>query len=279
MTAATGRTGTPPGASGTPTGRPPGGAVAAAVRGANPIAKLAASAVLAIALVFSLDVVSASVALALELLLLPFAGLDGRTFWRRTLPIWAAAPFAGLTILLYGRSSGTVHIEWLLVRISDGSMELALATMLRILAIALPAVVLFATVDPTDFADGLAQLLRLPARFVLGALAGLRLLDLFGDDWRALALARRARGVGDAGRVRGFFGQAFALLVLAIRRGSTLATAMEARAFGAPGPRTWARRSRLSRADALLVAAAAGIAVTAVGAAVALGEWAFLGGR
>ncbi|HEY8588887.1 MAG TPA: energy-coupling factor transporter transmembrane component T [Naasia sp.] len=248
------------------------------IAGANPVAKLAASAVLALALVLSLDVVSASVALLLEALLLPCAGLDARTFWRRTSPIWAAAPLAGLTILLYGRTSGTVHVEWLLIRISDGSIELAAATVLRVLAIALPAVVLFATVDPTDLADGLAQLVRLPARFVLGALAGLRLMGLFADDWRSLTLARRARGVGDQGRLRRFFGQAFALLVLAIRRGSTLATAMEARAFGAPVRRTWARRSVLTARDGLLVGGAVAIGLAAVGSSLAVGEWTLLGG-
>ena len=80
-------------------------------------------------------------------------------------------------------------------------------------AIALPSVVLFVTVDPTDLADGLAQVLRLPARFVLGALAGLRMVGLFIDDWRALELARRARGVADRGRLRRFLGMAFALLI------------------------------------------------------------------
>ena len=129
------------------------------------------------------------------------------------------------------------------MRVSEGSLVLALATTLRVLAIALPSVVLFATVDPTDLADGLGQVLRLPARFVLGALAGLRMVGLFLDDWRALELARRARGVADRGRIRRFLGMAFALLVLSIRRGSKLATAMEARGFGAPGPRTWARES------------------------------------
>ena len=82
---------------------------------------------------------------------------------------------------------------------SEGSLALALATMIRVLAIALPAVVLFVTVDPTDLADGLAQVLKLPARFVLGALAALRLVGSSIDDWRALELARRARGVADRG--------------------------------------------------------------------------------
>ncbi|WP_210480921.1 energy-coupling factor transporter transmembrane protein EcfT [Naasia sp. SYSU D00948] len=249
------------------------------IAGANPVTKLAASAVLAVALVLSLDLVSASVALALELLALPFAGVPWKVLWRRTAVVWLAAPLTGLTILLYGRTSGTVYVDWLLVRISDGSVELAIATVLRVLAVGLPAVVLFLTVDPTDLADGLAQLVRLPARFVLGALAGLRLLAVFWEDWRTLELARRARGVADTGRLRRFAGQAFALLVLAIRRGSALATAMEARGFGAPGERTWARPSRLGGRDAALFAGSVLIAAAAVTAAVATGSWNFIAGR
>jgi energy-coupling factor transport system permease protein len=245
---------------------------------ANPVAKLAASAVLAVALILTLDWVSATVALLLELVALPFAGVPWRTLWRRTAAVWLGAPLTGLTILLYGRTSGTVYAEWLLVRISDGSVELAIATVLRVLAIGLPAVVLFLTVDPTDLADGLAQLVRLPARFVLGALAGFRLLGLFGDDWRSLALARRARGVADRGRVRRSAGQSFALLVLAIRRGSALATAMEARGFGAPGRRTWARTSSLTRADLLLVLGSVLVGTAAIAASVLSGSWNFIAG-
>ncbi|GAA1466090.1 energy-coupling factor transporter transmembrane component T family protein [Microbacterium thalassium] len=244
-----------------------------AVAEINPVAKLGAAALIAVPLVFTLDVVSAAVALALELVLIPFAGLGWREFWARTWPVWLAAPLTGVTIALYGQASGQVYVEWLAVRVSEGSLLLAAATTLRVLAIALPSVVLFVTVDPTDLADGLAQVLKLPARFVLGALAGLRMVGLFLDDWRALELARRARGVADRGRIRRFVGMAFALLVLSIRRGAKLATAMEARGFGAPGPRTWARESRFGAREFLLLAIGAAIAAVAVGAAIAAGTW------
>ncbi len=177
--------------------------------------------------------------------------------------MWIAAPLAGLTTVLYGVSSGTVYWHWSLIEVSDGSIALGAATTLRVLAIGIPAVLLFVTIDPTDLADGLAQVLRLPARFVLGGLAGLRLVGLFIDDWRALGLARRARGVADRGAVRRFLGQAFALLVLSIRRGSKLATAMEARGFGAPTPRTWARPSVFRIRDWMVVLL--GVAVGAAG--------------
>ncbi|HYP72544.1 MAG TPA: energy-coupling factor transporter transmembrane component T, partial [Microbacterium sp.] len=166
--------------------------------------------------------------------------------------------------------------EWFVIRISEGSIALAVATFFRVLAIALPSVVLFVTVDPTDLADGLAQIVRLPARFVLGALAGLRMVGLFLDDWRALELARRARGVADRGRIRRFLGMAFALLVLSIRRGSKLATAMEARGFGAPVPRTWARTSTFGGREWALVAIGAAISTIAVTASVLAGTWNFI---
>jgi energy-coupling factor transport system permease protein len=249
-----------------------------AIFGLNPVSKLGASAIIGTALVFSIDWVSATVALALESLLFVFAGLSWRQFARRGLPLGIAAALGAFTILLYGKPSGETYVQFLFVHVTDGSIELALATFLRILAIALPAVVLFATVDPTDFADGLAQILKLPARFVVGALAGLRLVGLFLEDWKNLELARRARGIADTGKLRRFIGQAFALLVLSIRRGSKLATAMEARGFGAAGERSWARESRLRSGDAALVAIAVVVAVASVWVSVATGHWNFIGG-
>jgi energy-coupling factor transport system permease protein len=243
----------------------------------NPVAKLAAAFLLAITLVLTLDWVSASVALALECVLFIWAGVSWRQFWIRTLPAWIAAPVVAVTITLYGRASGHSYFHWFLINVTTGSITLAIATALRILAIGLPAIVLFITVDPTDLADGLAQVVRLPSRFVLGSLAALRLLGLFMDDWRSLERARRARGIADRGSIRRFGSQAFALLVLSIRRGSKLATAMEARAFGAPIRRSWARESHFGGGEWLLVALGAAICAAAVTVSVVTGHWNFIG--
>ncbi len=249
----------------------------------NPVAKLGAALLLSVCLILTIDWVSAAIALALEVVVYLVLRLRVPRLWRRTLPVWIAAPLTAITIALYGQTSGTVHAEFLFARVSDGSLELALATLLRVLAIGLPAVVLFVTIDPTDLADGLAQRLRLPARFVLGALAGLRLVGLFFDDWTYLGLARRARGVADRGRLRRFGGQAFALLVLAIRRGSSLATAMEARGFGADhggsgAPRSWARHSPWGWREWAALVGGLAVGVTSVAASVALGTWNFIVG-
>jgi energy-coupling factor transport system permease protein len=243
----------------------------------NPVAKLLASAAISIGVLLSIDWVSASVALAFELVLCRWSGLSLRRLLGRAWPIVVAAAFAGLTILLYGAPSGASHLQFLFIDVTDGSIAFSIATTLRVLAVALPAVVLFVTIDPTELGDGLSQLLHLPSRFVIGALAGLRLVGLFLEDWRSLELARRARGVADTGRLRRLASMAFALLVLSIRRGSKLATAMEARGFGGATKRTWARESRFRMSELVLVAIAVLVALASIAAAVAAGTWNFLG--
>ncbi|MGE0221381.1 energy-coupling factor transporter transmembrane component T family protein [Mycolicibacterium sp.] len=249
------------------------------MRSVNPVARLLAAAVIACALVLSVDWVSALTALVLELPLIVLLGVRLRPLLVRGAVIAFAAALTALTNLLYGEPRGTVHWHFLLINVSDGSIELAVAMFLRIMAIALPAVVFFADMQPTELADGLGQVLRLPARFVIGALAGLRMVGLLRQDWQYLGYARRARGVADHARLRRFAGQAFALLVFALRRGTKLATAMEARGFGAHRTRTWARPSPFGAAEVALIAAGVGIAAAAIAVSVAAGTWVFIGAR
>jgi energy-coupling factor transport system permease protein len=239
----------------------------------NPVAKIAALAPLTVCVLLSLDWVSATAALVGEVVLFLAVGLRDARLWRRTLPVVAAAPLAGVTMALYGRASGSSYLQWGFVQVTDGSLAIGLATALRVLAVGVPAVLLLATIDPTDLADGLAQRLHLPSRFVLGALAGLRLVGLFVADWRSLELARRARGVADSGRLRRFAGQAVALLVLAIRRGTKLATAMEARGFDGPVRRSWARPSPFGGAELVTIGCGVLLSAACVLLAVAAGTW------
>src|SRR5690606_3037530 len=183
---------------------------------------------------------------------------------------------AGLSMLLYADPEGTVFWRFGFAAISEGSIELALSVTLRVIALGLPTILLFGRTDPTELGDALAQVAHLPSRFVLGVLAGTRMLALFLDDWRTMSLARRARGVGDRGAVRRFFSMAFVLLVFAVRRGTKLAMAMEARGFGSGIPRTWARPSCLHARDGVALLGGAGIMVLAIAAAVATGAFRFV---
>jgi energy-coupling factor transport system permease protein len=243
---------------------------------ANPVAKLAVATSISVGMLLTLDVVTAAAALLLEVLALPWCGLGPRALLRRCGIVLLGAVPTGIATAWLGPDSGRMLLDAWPITVSEGSAELAVAITLRILAIGLPGVVLLATTDPTDLADALAQNLRLPHRFVLSALAALRLGGVLTAEWRALTMARRARGLGDDGlfgRLRTAGGQAFALLVLAIRRASVLATAMEARGFGVTSRRTWARPSRFGRSDAAVVAGGVLLTLTATAAGLAAGSW------
>lgn len=243
----------------------------------NPVTKVLAVLILSIPLLLTIDWVSATAAVLLEAALFPLAGLRLLAFLKRALPVLVFAPIGGISMLLYAKPGGTEYWSLGFMRVTDNSIELAVAVTIRVLALGLPTIILFARVDPTDLADGLSQIARLPSRFVLGILAGARMLGLFIEDWRSMALARRARGLGDRGAVRRFASMAFVLLVFAIRRGSKLATAMEARGFGSRIERTWARPSRLGWIDLVAVLVTIAIMAVALSAAVLAGTFRFVG--
>ena len=71
---------------------------------------------------------------------------------------------------------------------------------------------------------------------------------------------------------------AFALLVLSIRRGSALATAMEARGFGSATARSWARDSPWRAREWVALATGLAVGLTAIAAAIAAGTWNFIVG-
>lgn len=227
----------------------------------NPLAKLAVALVVAAGLLVTVDVVTASVVLAAELVCLPIVGVGWRFLVRRAWPLPLAACGVAVANLVASDANGTTIA----------------AISLRLMAIALPGVVAFAATDPVDLADALHQECRVPARFAYGSLAAVRLLPLLSVEWQTIRRARRARGI-DAGRsplgAAALFSSAvFGLLVAAIRRATRLAAAMESRGFDAAGPRTVARRQVFRAADWALVAGAAAVVAGANILAVAAGTW------
>ena len=243
----------------------------------NPVARVLALLVATTPLLITIDPVSAGLALALELALMPLSGVSARSFFMKATPLLVAAPLGALSMLLYASPGGNVYWQFGPAAISDHSIWLALGIGLRMCAIVMPAIALLDRIDPTDMGDGLAQILHLPARPVLAALAGARMTSLMAADWKALERARRARGVGDASRIRSFLRGAFSLLVFALRRSGKLATTMEARGFGAAGKRTWARVSRLHAADAVLMVVAVALPAIALAASIWAGTFALVG--
>lgn len=235
---------------------------AAPLARAHPLAKIAAAAVLMLTLFITVDVVTSLVVLASLGAALPFTGLPLGPLARRVAPLLAAACGIGLFNTLFAPAHDVVA---------------GIAAALRLLGIALAGLIAVATIDPTDLADALVEHLHASPRFVVGALAAWRLAPIFGQQWWTLGLARRARGIESertlADRLRTFPGRTFGLLVGAIRRGTELALAMEARGFGRGSCRTLARPRPIRPADVLVVVAAAGVSLVATSLSLLLGAW------
>jgi energy-coupling factor transport system permease protein len=236
----------------------------------NPVAQLLSIAAVTVVLLTSLDLVTPAVLVAAELCLLPVAGLTSlHTLWVRTWPLLLGATSVGLVNVLLAEDASTVT---------------GIGLALRVVGLALPGVLLVAATDPVRLADALTVHWRVPTRFAYGALAALRLAPLLVAEFEAIRLARRTRGV-EAGRnpvaaTRMLSGIGFALLVGAVRRGSRLATAMDARGFDSGVPRSNARGSVLCPRDAVFVVATLLVCGAAVTSSVLAGTWdpVFVGG-
>lgn len=243
----------------------------------NPVTRLGLAVLASIPILITLDWVSATTMLASQVVIFLACGVPARQLIGRMAPLLLVAPIGAASMALYGRPGGRIWFDWWLITVSDRSLTMAIAVFFRILVLGSAAVIIIGGADPTRMADGLAQLLRLPTRFVLGTLAGVRMVGLFAEDWRTMAFARRARGLGDTGRLRRFATMAFALLVFAIRRGTKLATAMEARGFGTDRSRTWARPSTLGLADLVGLLITLAVCALSIGAALRAGTFWFVG--
>lgn len=243
----------------------------------NPAYRLIGGFLAALPMLLSLDWLSSGTMLVLEFAVLAVIGITPWRTMRSTWPVFVGAPFSALAVLLYGKSGGDTWWQWGLMRVTDRSAELALATALRILAIGIPAIIAVLGIDVTDLADSFSQILHLPDRFVYGGLAGMRLFSVLQDDWAALSASRRSRGLGDDNALRAFLPQSFALLVLSIRRSTTLATAMQARGFGGSGPRSHARVSEVHVRDRVFLAACLALPVASLCLALRFGTFSFFG--
>jgi energy-coupling factor transport system permease protein len=235
----------------------------AVLASANPLAKLGGAAIVMLVLFLSVDPVTPLVLLGGIAVAVRLSGIPPWALLVRSAPLFIAAIGAAAVNGIFGTGGP--------------SLVAAVATGLRLVAIALAGIVAFVTIDPTDLADSLVQHLRASPRFAVGALAAFRLLPLFATEWETIGLARRARGIDDGGslaaRVASFRERAFTLLVAAIRRGVRLALAMDARGFGTMTCRTIARPQPFTDRDRALLLAAVLISAGTVVLGIALGTW------
>ena len=157
----------------------------------NPVAKLLAATLFTATLLTTLDPLTPALAIVVELAAAPFFGVGLGTLARRAWPLAIGIVGVTVTIVLFAAErTGELVFSIGPLPVTTGVLSTALGLGLRLVAVALPGVLVFATTDPTDLGDALVQNAKAPARFAIGALAAFRLVPLLGQEWQSLTLAR-----------------------------------------------------------------------------------------
>jgi energy-coupling factor transport system permease protein len=190
------------------------------------------------------------------------------SFWIRSLPVALVALGAYLLaalIFLPGwrypalclgfTAIAAITIVYSTWRLGGHDLEKAVTAGLRIIVLAWPGSVVAGYVDPSRFADYLAQSLHFPARLMAAFAAALQKFTGFALAWQQLERVRRVRGFGPSRNPlsNGPYAanMSFALLVQAMRGASAASIAMDARGFATAQGRTWAEPAEWTRLDLL----------------------------
>ena len=179
----------------------------------------------------------------------------------------AAVGTAGIASLLYGTHRGVTLFQWGFMHISDGSIATSSAAMLRILAIALPALLVAGAISAHEVLATCAVKRILPDRVALATLIALRLIPVISSDLDETRQARRANG-----RAPTPFAVALTTLVIAIRRAVRMSDVAEIRGFSRSN-RTWSVYRPLGIRDWILIAGSVIIGVSSMVLVGYLGVW------
>ncbi len=179
----------------------------------------------------------------------------------------AAIGTVGIASLLYGKHRGATLFEWGLMQISEGSIATSSAAMLRILAIALPALLVAGAISAHEVLASCAVKRILPDRVALATLIALRLIPVISSDLDETRQARRANG-----RAPTPFAVTLTTLVIAIRRAVRMSDVAEIRGFSRLN-RTWSVYRPLGIRDWILIAGSVVIGLSAMIVVGYLGAW------
>ncbi len=212
----------------------------------NPLAKLAAPVVPAIALLFVRDIDTPLTFLALSYLVL----LTGARMTKAlalilfvAFPLAIAVTGAGLALWMDASQVGgaTVFTLGPLI-VTTGAVEQGFAAALRLASLIAVSLIAGVTTSGPDLVRASVQYLKLPYRIGYTALAAYRFVPRFKHELSIIRSAHRVRGRhggrGPIAAIARGWGYMLPLMAGAIRHAERVALAMDSRAFGAHATRT-----------------------------------------
>jgi len=212
----------------------------------NPLGKAFAPLPFMVLLIFTRDIATPFAFLALGLTIV----LAGAHLNRTTVAIVLGLPVLVVvmtfTFGLWARPELVEHTPALLTiggyTLYLGSLEIGLATALRLTALVSLTLIGGLTTTGPDLVRSMIQHLKVPYRIGYTALAAYRFVPRFGHELQVIRSAHRVRGMaggrGPIAATQRTLGYVVPLLAGAIRHAERVAMAMDSRAFGAYRTRT-----------------------------------------
>lgn len=200
------------------------------------------------------------VAAGFTFLLYVMAHVPLRMLLKNLKPVVPVLIFTGILNLFFV-SSGSVIVQWGVVRLTTGGVQLALTMAFRILLMIAGASILTYTTLPIALTDGIENLLlplkkvRFPAHeLAMMITIALRFIPTLLEETQKIMSAQKARGAdmetgGIVKRAKALIPILIPLFVSAFRRAEELAMAMEARCYQGGEGRTRLKQLRYHLCD------------------------------
>lgn len=185
-----------------------------------------------------------------------FGGVSAKSLLKSMLPfLLAGVSFMVFLLVMKGLAHEGDEVTLLVFSYRRTALMNILALGLRILIISLATLSFVVTTNPNDLVLSLILQLRVPVVHGYAALAAYRFLPTLQEEARGIRLAREIRGVEWEHGLKNRFAAPFRLMlpmfVLAARKGERVALAMDSRGLGAKATRTFYKRTRITKTDAL----------------------------
>ena len=236
----------------------------------NPVAKLGAAALFAVACFCTGNLAFMGVLLVAAFALSASCGMLRQTVGLAKAVFAFSLVLAVVQVLTTPSGAVLVQLPW--GYIGTGSLLAALTTVVRLMAAAIPLFLVFYVTKMNDITNSVVKVLHVPYKYAFAFTSTIRFIPVFMNDMAGIMEAQTARGVEfDAGgivkKVRLMVPLCVPLLVSSVRKTNSAAIAAEVRGFNLRTPASGYKEYPFAALDVTALAAGAAL----VAAAVALG--------
>ena len=239
----------------------------------NPVAKLAAAALFAVACFCSSNLVFLAVLLACGFALAATCGMLRPAVGLAKAVFAFSLILALVQILTTPTGAVLVAVPW--GYIGTGSLLAALTTVVRLVAAAIPLFLVFYVTKMNDITNAVVKVLHVPYKYAFTFTSTIHFIPLFMNDMKGIMEAQTARGVEfDAGgivrKVRLMVPLCVPLLVSSVRKTNSAAIAAEVRGFNLRTASSGYKEYPFAAFDVAAMAAAVALVVCAVALGIVL---------